>query len=64
MPDIQAIHKVNNQLKVKLSEANKYARSHGYSIIHEYIDRAKSGRIDSREQFQKMLKDTAKNNLM
>lgn len=44
----------------QLSEAHKYAAAHGYTIIHEYIDRAKSGRSDNREQFQQMLKDTAK----
>lgn len=44
----------------QLSEAYKYAASHGYTIIHEYIDRAKSGRTDSRDEFQHMLKDTAK----
>ncbi len=44
----------------QLSEAHKYAASMGYNVIHEYIDRAKSGRTDNREQFQQMLKDTAK----
>lgn len=44
----------------QLSEAHKYAASHGYTIVHEYVDRAKSGRTDNREQFQQMLKDTAK----
>lgn len=44
----------------QLSEAHKYAASHGYTVVHEYIDRAKSGRTDNREQFQQMLKDTAK----
>ena len=44
----------------QLSEAYKYATAHGYTIVHEYVDRAKSGRSDNREQFQQMLKDTAK----
>lgn len=44
----------------QLAEARKYAASHGYNIVHEYIDRAKSGRTDNREAFQQMLKDTAK----
>lgn len=44
----------------QLSEAHKYAASHGYTIVQEYVDRAKSGRTDNREQFQKMLRDTAK----
>ena len=44
----------------QLSEAYKYAASHGYKIIHEYVDRAKTGRTDSRDEFQRMLRDTAK----
>ena len=44
----------------QLSEAYKYAASHGYTIIHEYVDRAKTGRTDNRDEFQRMLKDTAK----
>lgn len=44
----------------QLAEAYKYANAHGLKIIHEYIDRAATGRNDNREQFQKMLKDTAK----
>lgn len=44
----------------QLAEAHKYAAAHGYTIVHEYIDRAKSGRTDNREEFQQMLKDTAK----
>lgn len=44
----------------QLSEAYKYATAHGLTIIKEYIDRAMTGRNDNREQFQEMLKDTAK----
>ena len=44
----------------QLAAAHKYARENGYQIIHEYIDRAMTGRNDNREQFQEMLKDTAK----
>ena len=44
----------------QLSEAKKYAAEHGYTIVHEYIDRAKTGRTDNRGEFQKMLRDTAK----
>lgn len=44
----------------QLSAAYKYARENDYQIIHEYIDRAMTGRNDNREQFQKMLKDTGK----
>ena len=44
----------------QLAEAYKYAAAHDLQIVHEYIDRAMTGRNDNREQFQKMLKDTAK----
>ena len=44
----------------QIAEAHKYAAAKGYTVIEEYIDRAKSGRTDSREDFQRMLRDTAK----
>ena len=44
----------------QLAEAQKYAAEKGYTIVREYIDRAKSGRTDNREEFQRMLRDTAK----
>ena len=44
----------------QLAEAYKYAEAHDLKIIHEYIDRGMTGRNDNREQFQEMLKDTAK----
>ncbi len=44
----------------QLAAAYKYAKENGFKIIHEYIDRATTGRNDNREQFQKMLRDTAK----
>lgn len=45
----------------QLTEARDYARRNGFSIVREYIDRAISGKTDDREQFQLMLRDTAKN---
>lgn len=44
----------------QLAAAYKYARDNNLRIIHEYIDRAMTGRNDNREQFQAMLKDTSK----
>lgn len=44
----------------QLAEAYKYAETHGLTIVKEYIDRAMTGRNDNREQFQEMLRDTAK----
>ena len=54
-------HKQGEQsIEGQLASAYKYAGEHGSTIIHEYIDRAQTGRNDDREQFQQMLKDTAK----
>lgn len=44
----------------QLAEAQKYAAAHDLTIIHEYCDRAQSGRTDNREEFQRMLTDAAK----
>ena len=44
----------------QLAKGREYAGAKGYTVIHEYIDRAMTGRNDNREQFQKMLSDTAK----
>lgn len=44
----------------QLSAAQAYAKAKGYTIVHEYIDRAMTGRNDNRAEFQRMLSDTAK----
>lgn len=44
----------------QLAAAKTYADAKGYTIVHEYIDRAISGRTDNRYEFQKMLSDCAK----
>ena len=44
----------------QLAAAHKYADEKGYTIIHEYCDRAKTGTNDNREEFQRMLSDCAK----
>ena len=54
-------HKQGEQsIEGQLASAYQFAAEHGYTIIHEYVDRAQTGRNDDREQFQQMLKDTAK----
>ena len=40
--------------------ARAYAAAHGYNLVHEYVDRAMTGRNDDREEFQKMLSDVTK----
>lgn len=44
----------------QLAAAKAYAAGKGYTIIHEYIDRAMTGRNDNRDEFQQMLSDCAK----
>lgn len=44
----------------QLAAAQKYAFERGLRIVHEYVDRAQSGRTDERDAFQEMLRDTAK----
>ena len=53
-------HQTDQSIDGQLAEAHKYAASHGLTIIREYCDRRISGRSDDREQFQKMLRDSAK----
>ena len=43
-------HKQGEQsIEGQLAAAYKYASEHGYTIIHEYVDRAQTGRNDDRE---------------
>lgn len=44
----------------QLRACNEYAKSHGYSVIGNYIDRAISGTSDNRPQFQQMITDSSK----
>ena len=54
-------HKQGEQsIDGQLAEAKKYASEYGYTIIHEYVDRAMTGRNDNREQFQLMMSDASK----
>lgn len=47
---------IDGQLKV----CYEYAKQNDLTVIHEYIDRAITGTTDNREQFQKMLTDSEK----
>lgn len=44
----------------QLSAGHAYAAERGYTVVHEYVDRAMTGRNDNRDEFQRMLSDTAK----
>lgn len=53
-------NQTEQSIEGQLAAGHKYARSKGYTVVHEYCDRAKTGTNDNREEFQQMLKDTAK----
>ena len=42
----------------QLRDCKRYAETHGFEVIHEYIDEAKTGTSDNRPSFQKMIKDS------
>ena len=44
----------------QVAEAERFAATHGLTIVKVYADRAQTGRNDNREQFQLMLADAAK----
>lgn len=54
--DKQTEQSIDGQIR----ECQKFAESKGYSIIGEYIDRALTGKVDKRPDFQRMVKDSAK----
>ena len=49
----QTEQSIEDQLRV----CHEYARSHGFTVIHEYIDRAQSGISDNRADFQRMINE-------
>ena len=53
-------NQTEQSIEGQLAAGHKYAQSKGYTVVHEYCDRAKTGTNDNREEFQQMLKDTAK----
>ena len=53
-------NQTEQSIEGQLAAAQTYAAAKGYMIIHEYIDRAMTGRNDNRDEFQQMLSDCAK----
>ena len=47
----------DESIEQQREKAEAYAAKHGYTIIKEYIDRAKSGRTSNRAQYQLMLSE-------
>ena len=52
----QTEQSIEGQIRV----CNEFAKRNGYTIVHQYIDRATSGKTDHRKEFQEMIKDSAK----
>ena len=53
-------HQTDQSIDGQLAAARQYAQAHGLTILREYCDRRISGRSDDREQFQQMLRDSAR----
>ncbi len=49
----------DESIEAQLRAIHKFADENGYEINEEYIDRAKSGTNDRREEFQRMIADSA-----
>ena len=53
-------NQTEQSIEGQLRYCRAYAEQHGYTIVHEYIDRAQSGTTDNRPEFQQMIRDSAK----
>ena len=50
---------VDLSVAAQMRALRDYAKSNGYSVAHEYVDEAESGRIADRPQFRKMIDGAA-----
>ena len=55
--DSQREESIDGQLR----ECKEFAEKNGITILNSYIDRALTAKTDNRPEFQKMIKDSAKN---
>lgn len=53
-------NQTEQSIEGQLQVCYEYAQRNNMTVIHEYIDRAISGRTDNRLEFQKMIADSAK----
>lgn len=53
---------VDNSIAGQRSAAQEYVRLHGGVIVEHYLDEAKSGRVDRRPAFQRMIDDATSPN--
>lgn len=55
-------NQTENNIEGQLRECKEYAERHNMKVVTTYIDRALSAKTDDRPDFQKMIRDSAKNN--
>lgn len=53
-------NQTEQSIEGQVKECKEYAQKNNFNIIHTYIDEARSGTSDDREQFQKMIEDSNK----
>ena len=54
-------HNQNDQsIEGQIAECEKFCERNNYNVVATYVDRAKSGTKDNRDQFQQMIKDSEK----
>ena len=53
-------NQTEQSIEGQIKECKEYALKNNFNIIHTYIDEARSGTSDDREQFQKMIEDSNK----
>lgn len=53
-------NQTEQSIEGQLKYCREYAEKNDFNIIHSYIDEARSGTSDSREQFQQMIEDSKK----
>lgn len=53
-------NQTEQSIEGQMHDAYEYAEKNGFTIIDEYIDRAKTATSDDRPAFQQMIKDSAK----
>lgn len=49
----------DESIEQQVEVCSEFAKQNGYTILHVYADRATTGRNDKREQFQRMISDSA-----
>lgn len=47
-------------IEAQLKECYEYCKAHNYTVIEEYIDKAKSAKTDNRPDFKRMINDSSK----